>query len=85
MAQPQRTYESVCAEFAEALRPKLTKEFLDTLVQAVRTYGWRTSPEYQPVVDFAIWCLDQGGESPLVDLRAFVEPAWVIEQQAMPE
>ena len=37
-----------------ALRPKLTREFLSTLMQAARTYGWEG--DYTEIVEFAKYC-----------------------------
>ena len=42
------------------LKPRLTPDFLQTLVQAARTYGW--SGDYTVVCEFVQWCEDIAGK-----------------------
>lgn len=46
---------------AEArLKPRLTGEFLDTLVVAVKTCGWTV--DFVESSDFVEWCFDVAGK-----------------------
>ena len=42
------------------LKPRLTPDFLQTLVQAARTYGW--SGDYTEIYDFVRWCEEIAGK-----------------------
>ena len=49
------------------LRPKLTDEFLDILVQAVNTCGWGV--DFIESADFVDWCFNVAGKpSPPLDV-----------------
>jgi hypothetical protein len=54
-------YDIRAEELEEKLRPQLTDEFLDTLVQAARTCGW--SSDHTETMSFVYWCYDIVGKS----------------------
>ena len=47
-------------ELCDALRQKLTDDFLSTLVQAGRTYGWWG--DYTEITGFVRWCFHTAGK-----------------------
>lgn len=56
-------YEKLCREAEDALRPKLTPEFLAVLREAIRTYGWWG--DMVETAMFGEWCyLIAGVERP---------------------
>ena len=43
------------------LKPRLTPDFMQTLVHAARTYGW--SGDYTEIYDFVRWCEEIAGKA----------------------
>jgi hypothetical protein len=49
-------YDRLCREAEDALRPRLTPEFLETLREAIRIYGH--TGDMIATVDFGRYCYD---------------------------
>lgn len=64
-------YEARCAEMAKRLRPKLTGEFLETLVLSAKICGWGV-PDYGEVMNFVEWCFAVA-EVEMPDLQPFIQ------------
>jgi hypothetical protein len=53
-------YDKQYDELESRLKPLLTEEFLDTLIEAVRTCGW--SIDHIESSKLVYWCLDVAGD-----------------------
>lgn len=64
----EEAFKAQCAD----LKPLLTQEFCETLVQAARTFAWGSS-DYGVLIDFVHECLDLAGQSVLIDLTPYIQ------------
>ncbi|HEY5865364.1 MAG TPA: hypothetical protein VI542_07400 [Candidatus Tectomicrobia bacterium] len=54
------------------LKPQLTQEWLDTLVEAARTCGWTV--DHGETMHFVRWCCDVAGAEPPASLEPYQYP-----------
>jgi hypothetical protein len=63
----------------ERLIPRLTPDFLATLVEAAKTCGWQEG-DYWETMAFVRWCHDQVGRVP-PDLTPYPPPCEMSSQE----
>lgn len=64
-------YEVKDKEYEDALKPKLTNEFLATLVEAARTCGW--SVDHIETQSFVHWCFEVVDKKSPKNLSPFMD------------
>jgi hypothetical protein len=72
LSEKELAYDRESARLEAELKPKLTDEFLSTLLQAVRTHGW--SGDYVETFQFVQEMFDLAGKEPLGQLEPFQVP-----------